>query len=221
MSELWSYSLDDLLLFSPRVYFRMIELHNQALWPAQVLAVLLGLAAILFVVRPSAQRDRLISVIFAAAWLFIALSFFWQQYATINWAAVYFAPIAALEAALLLGLGTFKGWLHFKPPRTAWARVALGLMAFAIIGYPFMAVCLGRPWGTAEVFGIAPDPTAIATVAMLALANGRLRWVLMMIPILWCLTTGLTLWVMKDAGFWIAPVCALLGVALALKLQRQ
>ena len=29
----WSYRLSDFLLFSPRVYWRMFELHNAALWP--------------------------------------------------------------------------------------------------------------------------------------------------------------------------------------------
>ena len=33
-----------LLLFSPRVYWRLFELHNEALWPLQVPALLLGAA---------------------------------------------------------------------------------------------------------------------------------------------------------------------------------
>ena len=31
--EWWSYASRDFLLFSPRVYWRMFELHNEALWP--------------------------------------------------------------------------------------------------------------------------------------------------------------------------------------------
>ena len=33
MSEWWTYRLDDFLLFSPRVYWRMFELANAALFP--------------------------------------------------------------------------------------------------------------------------------------------------------------------------------------------
>ncbi len=36
----WStYRLEDFLLFSPRTYYRLFELHNAAVWPGQVLAL--------------------------------------------------------------------------------------------------------------------------------------------------------------------------------------
>ena len=34
MSEWWSYSPSDFLLFSARTYYRLFEIHNAALWPA-------------------------------------------------------------------------------------------------------------------------------------------------------------------------------------------
>ena len=37
MSEWWTYRAEDFLLFSPRVYWRMFELHNTALWPLHLL----------------------------------------------------------------------------------------------------------------------------------------------------------------------------------------
>src|SRR5690349_20103288 len=42
MSEWWSYRLSDFLLFSPRTYHRLFELHNIALWPMHVAALALG-----------------------------------------------------------------------------------------------------------------------------------------------------------------------------------
>ncbi len=44
MSEWWTYRLEDFLLFSPRVYWRMFELHNEAVWPLQIATLLLGAA---------------------------------------------------------------------------------------------------------------------------------------------------------------------------------
>ncbi len=43
MSEWWTYTLSDFLLFSPRVYYRLLELHNHALWPAHLLTIARGL----------------------------------------------------------------------------------------------------------------------------------------------------------------------------------
>ena len=39
-SEWWTYSLSDLLLFSPRTYYRLFELYNEAVWPMHVAAAL-------------------------------------------------------------------------------------------------------------------------------------------------------------------------------------
>ena len=44
MAEWWTYSISDFLLFSPRTYYRLFELYNADLWPAQILAILLGTA---------------------------------------------------------------------------------------------------------------------------------------------------------------------------------
>src|SRR5262249_57612480 len=46
MSEWWTYSLSDFLLFSPRTYYRLFELYNLAVWPWHVLAIVLGLAVL-------------------------------------------------------------------------------------------------------------------------------------------------------------------------------
>src|SRR5215213_1031652 len=100
MSEWWTYSLEDFLLFSPRVYWRMFELHNQAVWPLQVLALLLGAAILVWDVRPRPWSSRAISAILAVAWMWVAAAFLWSRYATINWAIAYAAPAFAVQALL-------------------------------------------------------------------------------------------------------------------------
>jgi hypothetical protein len=168
MSEFWSYALSDLLMFSPRVYFRLFELHNQALWPAQVVTIILGLTMIVLVARRVTAHGRVILLICGFMWLWIAWSYFWESYSTINWAASYIAPIAALEGILLIGFGAVRGWPDFAEPCKARLFAVLGLLVLAVVGYPFIASAMGRSWSAAEVFGIAPDPTAIATLAVLA-----------------------------------------------------
>ena len=54
MSEWWTYRAEDFLLFSPRVYWRMFELHNAALWPLHVLTLAAGLIILLLIAwRPA------------------------------------------------------------------------------------------------------------------------------------------------------------------------
>jgi hypothetical protein len=219
MTEWWTYRPSDFLLFSPRVYFRLFELHNEALWPAPVLTLALGAAILAMLVRPPRAGGRTVFAILGVLWLWVAWAFFWNRYAGINWAAPYVAPAFALQGLALLWFGAARGGLTFAPARRVTDYAALALLAFALFGYPLLAVAYGRPWRAAEVFGIAPDPTAIATLAVLALARDRLRWLLMVVPCLWCAASGATLWTMDAAGFWVSPLAA--GAALALAATRR
>jgi hypothetical protein len=40
---------------------------------------------------------------------------------------------------------------------------------------------------------VAADPTAITSVAVLALVRGRIRWLLLVVPVLWCAIAAATL----------------------------
>ena len=59
MSEWWTYRLTSFLLFSPRTYYRMLELYNLAIWPAQIVGVAIGLSivALLFMKRGGATES--------------------------------------------------------------------------------------------------------------------------------------------------------------------
>ncbi|WP_426176950.1 hypothetical protein [Massilia sp. TWR1-2-2] len=61
---------------------------------------------------------------------------------------------------------------------------------------------------------MAPDPTALATLGLLALARPG-HWLLWPIPPLWCAITGATLWTMHAPDIWIAPLTALVALPLA------
>jgi Family of unknown function (DUF6064) len=212
MSDWWSYALSDFLLFSPRVYRRLFELQNEAVWPIQVLTLAAGVAMVILVLRRPRGHGRLVALLLASAWALVAWSFFWQRYATINWAAVYVAPVFALEAMLLLVTGVLFGRLTFDW-RGARGLLGLLLVAFALAGQPLLAPLAGRPLAGAEIFGIAPDPTVIATVGLLLLARGKWAGLLFPIPAFWCLVTGATLWALREPEAWIAPGAVVLAIA--------
>jgi hypothetical protein len=194
MSEWWTYRLTSFLLFSPRTYHRLFELYNIAIWPAQLAGAAIGLAIVALLIGHRAHRDRIIAGLLALCWLWVAWAFLYQRYAQINWAATWFAAAFAFEALLLAALGVFAGRIVLSPPRGTGFWIAVALVAVAVVGYPLLAPLAGRPWTTAETFGVTPDPTAIATVATLVLVRGRVRWLLLIVPLLWCAITAATLW---------------------------
>jgi hypothetical protein len=77
-----------------------------------------------------------------------------------------------------------------------------------------LAPLQGRGWASSEVFGIAPDPTAMATLGVLLLARGTLLPMLLPIPVLCCLLSGITLSTMDEPQAW-APYAALAFAAAA------
>jgi Family of unknown function (DUF6064) len=221
MSEWWTYRPDDFLLFSPRVYWRMFELHNASLWPWHILTLAFGLTALIVALRRSRQHDRWIALIVAVAWAFVGWWFLWNRYATINWAIAYLVPVFALQAALLLVAGMlFDGFVADRGRIGGW--IGLLLVLIALLGYPLLAPLGGRAWSSAEVFGIAPDPTAVATLGFLLAASGRLQPVLFPIPLMWCLFSGLTLWMMSDSQAWALVLAAVVTLTiLALRALRR
>jgi hypothetical protein len=210
MSEWWTYRPEDFLLFSSRVYWRMFELHNAEFWPLHILTLAAGLIILLIAWRPG-SLTRWLALILAMLWVFVGWSFLWNRYATINWAAVYIAPAFFAEGVLFL-VACLRDALAFD--RRGPARgIGYLLLALALAGYPLLAPLQGRGWASSEVFGIAPDPTVIATLGVLLLARGRLLPVLLPIPPLWCLLSGMTLQTMGEAQAWAPPAALALAAA--------
>ncbi|MGA0609418.1 DUF6064 family protein [Caldimonas sp. KR1-144] len=215
MSEWWTYRPSDLLMFSPRIYWRLFASINEAWWPTQLAVVALALGWLL----RAGRAHRIAAAALAAAWAFVAWAFHWQRFAAINWAAEACAFAFALQAALLAALCALELHASASPWRR---RVGVALLLWALLGHPLLAPAFGRPWTQAEVFGFAPDPTAIATLGWLLLvqASGRLRAALRIagwLAALWLAVSAATLATM---GSWQAVVpLAALGAASCVALM--
>jgi len=214
MSEWWTYSLSDFLMFSSRSYYRLIESYNAAIWPAHVLALVAGIIVIGAIAQPSQNLQRSAALVLAAVWGWVAWAYHLERYAEINTAAPYFAAAFASQALLLC-------WLAFKPGNAAPApqRVALGMTGLAILAYPLLALARdGGQWRQAEVFGIVPDPTVVATLGMLL--AWRAPAIFWLIPVSWCLVSGATLMELKIGHAWLLPALAFIS-SLACIIKRK
>ena len=206
-----SWTLEDLLLFSPQVYWRLFALENEAVWPAQpVVSAAVALLALTFILgrRPS---GRWLGPALGAAWLWTGWHFVALRYGTVNWLAPSLAWGFYVEAALLAGLGLSGRLVFLRRGRDA--RFGLGLLAVTLV-WPLLALLDGRSWREAEVIALAPDPTAIATLALLALAE-RSRWtaLLCVAPVLWLAVSTLTLVTMGAWQGWAVLAALLAGLA--------
>lgn len=196
MSEWWTYRLSDFLMFSPRTYWRLIENYNQAIWPAQLVALAVGLVLLWLAADWRANGGRWIAGLLALAWLWVAWAFHWERYTSINWAAQYVAMAFALQAFLLIVLGVLRRDTHV--PAAGIVQGLGWLMAgVGIVLYPLAVLVGDRPWTQAEVFAVMPEPTALATLGLVLASSGLSpvrRWTLAIIPVLSLLLGAATLW---------------------------
>jgi hypothetical protein len=212
MSEWWTYRLGDFLLFAPRTYYRLFELYNESVWPLQILASVIGLTILALLLSRPHYAAQVVAFLLALCWAWVAYAFLLSRYATINWAATYFAAGFAVQAGLLL-LTASADRLSFAGPESATRTAGIFIFAFALLVQPVIGPLLGRDWSEIELFGLAPDPTVLATLGVLLAAN-RIRWELLAIPLLWCAVSGLTLWAMEAPDALMMPVAGLLVLVL-------
>ncbi len=201
-------------MFSPETYYRLFELYNGDVWPAQILALGAGIAILVLMARGPRWRGRAVAALLAAAWLAVAWAYFLERYASINLAAPYLAWGFAAQAVLIIMSGVLLGRLAFNDPRSLAAKAGIALFLFALLVQPLIGPLIGREWSGVELFGLAPDPTVLATLGVLVAAD-RVRWELFVLPVLWCAVTGATLWTVGSPEALLMPSAGLFTLILA------
>lgn len=220
MGDWLDYALSDFLLFAPQVYWRLFELENAKLWPLQLVTPILFVAALLWATRAPRTGFRVLALLLAIAWASVGWNFMLKGYAPINWAMEFVAPFFALQALLWL-------WIAFRPaPIRKHVLLAGGgaaLCVVAIFVYPFLAPAFGRPLAGAEVVGIAPDPTALLSIGVaMASLPGSTAQRMILIPLLWLLSSAATLFVLGAAEAALIVACVVVvAVLCGLGRSRQ
>jgi hypothetical protein len=221
MTDWLSYSLSDFLLFAPHTYYRLFELYNEAIWPGQFLALGAGIVIFALLLRRDAKRSRAVPALLAGCWLWVAWAYLLTRYDTINWAAKYFAAGFVLQAVLLIAI-SLRRRVHLDPSSDTKNRFGLALFLFALAIQPLIGSFLfDRSWTQAEIFALAPDPTAVATLGVLLLTvHGRAAWLLMPLPLAWCATSAMTLWAMSAPEAWVMTIVPAATLACITLFQR-
>lgn len=176
--------------FSTEALLRLFAQYNAAIWPAQIVAYGLGLAAVLLALRPSAGSDRLIGAILAAAWIWTGAVFHMMYFAGINFAAPVFGALFVLQGLLLAWTATLRGRVRFRFRRDVFGWAGLGFVAVAMALYPLLVRLAGHGWPEAPLLGVAPAPTTLFTLGLLLLAEDRVPLHLAAVPLLWSLIGG-------------------------------
>jgi len=194
MGDLITYRLSDFILFSQTAYYRQFELYNQAIWPLHVVAIVLACVIAYALWKKPVWAGRLVAAILLVSWLWVAWAFLYLRFYQIHIVANWYALGFVLQVGLITWYGIIQNRFNVFMTSRWRVNVGTGLLFISLIIYPFIPVITGRSWLQFEMFFLAPDPTVLATLAILLLY--RTPKVLFLIPTIWMALSGVTLLIM-------------------------
>jgi uncharacterized protein DUF6064 len=194
------------LPFTTDQFLAVFARYNDAITPAQLLLLLLGLGAVLLALRPTRWSDRTIGAVLAALWAWMGIMYHWRFFRTINPIAAVFGALFVLEACLLLWYAVVRPQFVFVAGRSLRGALGLILLVYAFAVYPAVGYLLGQRYPAFPTFGL-PCPTTIATLALLLWTETAPPLAVLVIPWVWGVVGGVAavqLGVSEDFGLPIA-----------------
>ncbi|ORE91132.1 DUF6064 family protein [Aurantimonas sp. 22II-16-19i] len=197
LADLSTYSLRDFLLFDAAIYRDLFGQVNGDHWPLAAIGIALAVALLAVRHRTSIAGLGLF-VLLAGAFVSSSMVFFFGPYETINWASVYpgwafvaEAVLFVLAAVTLVAFGRRAPMRAQLRPGGGWPAIAVVL--YALFGHPLAGLAFGRSPAALEWFALAPSPTALAALGILALWPSPWRFPLAVVPVAWLLLDAATL----------------------------
>jgi hypothetical protein len=179
-----------MLPFTSEQFLAVFVNYNDAIWPIQIAAYLLGGVAVALLFRKTREGDRVIAGILAVMWLWTGFGYHGLSFSVINKAAYLFAALFIVQGCYLLYAGVYRGQIRFGIRRGLATGVGGAFMAYAAIVYPLISVATGHHYPEMPMLGVTPCPVTIFTFGLLLLRVRPVpRW-LLVIPFAWSLIGG-------------------------------
>jgi hypothetical protein len=186
-------------------------------WPAQIVFVVLAVAAVIALWLRPAQFTRPVLFLLACFWLWMGVVYHALFFSAINPAARGFAVLFIGQAILLAGFG-MRTKSVIQPRGSFGGIIALLLIGYALVLYPLIGYLVGHRYPANPTFGL-PCPTTLYTFGLLLWLQ-PLSSSLFVVPVLWALvasTAALGLGVYEDG---MLVVAAVLSIALLAHNRR-
>jgi Family of unknown function (DUF6064) len=216
--------MNNVLPFNRAAFLDVFAGYNAAIWPVQVVAIALGLAAVLMIFWRTKASDPIITGILAALWIWTGIAYHGVHFSAINNAAYVFAAMFAIQGGFFVASGFIQQRLRFGYGNDWPAWTGLAFIAYAMIIYPAFAAFTGHSYPQLPMFGVTPCPVTLFTFGALLLTTASVpRW-LLIIPVLWSLIGGSAAFLLGIAPDWPLLASGLLVVPLLVRrdhIERQ
>ena len=210
-----------MLPFTPEQFLEVFVNYNNAIWPIQIAAYVLGGIAIALLFRKTREADRVIAGILAVMWLWTGFAYHGLSFSVVNKAAYLFAALFVIQSCYLIFPGVYRYQIHFglRPGAAAWAGAAL--VVYAAIVYLLIGVATGHRYPEMPMFGVTPCPVTIFTFGLLLLTMRPVQRWLLVIPFVWSLIGGSAAILLQVPQDWFLLVSGCIAVPLMIFRDRQ
>jgi hypothetical protein len=203
-----------MLPFTSEQFLAVFVAYNEAIWPIQIAAYLLGAIAVALLFWNPPGADRIIVAIVAAMWLWTGVAYHALFFSAINKAAYIFAALFIAQGGALIYAGVYRDQLRFGNRTRPLSWVGVALMIYAAILYPLIGLSTGHRYPEIPMFGVTPCPVTIFTFGLFLLATPPLsRW-LLVIPFIWSLIGGSAAFLLHVPQDWPLLVSGFVAVPL-------
>jgi len=179
-----------MLPFTAEQFLAVFVNYNNAIWPSQIAAYLLGGISVALLFWKTREADRAIAGILVVAWLWTGVGYHGLSFSVINKAAYLFAALFIVQGCCLFYAGVYRHQISFglRPDLATWVGAAF--VVYAAIVYPLIGVATGHHYPEMPMFGVTPCPVTIFTLGMLLLTVRPVPRLLFVIPFAWSLIGG-------------------------------
>ena len=209
-----------MLPFSREQFLDVFASYNAAVWPAQIVAYLIGLALVILLLRRSPASDRIIGAGLAIVWLWTGVVYHGLFFSSINKAAWLFGALFVLQGAIFVYVAAIRRAIQFGYPGGSMAWLGSALVAYATIMYPLLGLWTGERYPAVPTFGITPCPLTIFTLGLLLLTVAPVPRAVLVIPLVWSLIGGSAAFALGIAQDWLLLVSGVAVVPLIVIRDR-
>lgn len=147
-----------MLPFTPERFLAVFVNYNNAIWPIQIAAYLLGGIAVALLSRKTRESDRALAGILAVMWLWTGVGYHGLSFSVINKAAYLFAVLFVVQGCHLTYAGVYRHQIRFGLRPGLATGVGAAFVAYAAIVYPLIGVATGHRYPEMAMFGVTPCP---------------------------------------------------------------
>lgn len=195
--------------FTTEEFFEVFERYNSAVFPFQLIILVLGFIAVLIIPGKRSIKNSLIAGFLGFLWLWIGLFYHIAFFTSINKAAYIFGGLFIIQGIFFI-IELRRKKLEFSFTGQVREYVGYFFILFGLILYPIISYLLEASFVKTISLGL-PCPTTILTFGLLMLTTNKLSKYLLIIPTIWAIigtTAAINFDVYQDYFMILAAIIA-------------